>query len=354
MENIRSYIDAFSELGGFLTQFITAKNTAQYSSNTLHNLYFNKLDKQLKLAQQNNAWFTQENLLFTLKYWSKALNKKNLTNWLKNQNLQTSKSKKIALITAGNIPIVGFHDFISILISGHIVLIKQSSKDMQLLPLLAKYLQAVLPEFKHKILFAENKLSNFDAVIATGSNNTARYFEYYFKNKPSIIRKNKNSVAVIKGDESQQDLMSLSEDIFRYFGLGCRSVSKLYVPENYNFNNIFNAVYHKHKIIENCKYANNYDYNKAVYLMSEFNFLDNGFLMIKEDKAYCSPIATVFYEHYKTLDQLRTRINRDSDKIQCVVASNFDQNDIAFGKAQLPDLHDYADGVNTLEFLANL
>ena len=193
---------------------------------------------------------------------------------------------------------MGFHDFLSVLISGHNVIVKQSSNDKHLLPYLAKYLEYVEPEFKGKIIFTEAKMENFDAVIATGSNNTARYFEYYFKGKPSIIRKNRNSVAVLTGNETEEDLKNLSEDIFRYYGLGCRNVSKLFVPKDYNFDTFFKAMYHWNPIIDKAKYANNYDYNKAVYLMSEFEMLENGFLMIKEDQSYASPIATVFYEYY--------------------------------------------------------
>ena len=207
---------------------------------------------------------------------------------------------------------------------------------------------------KGKITFTEDKLQEFDAVIATGSNNTARYFEYYFKNKPSIIRQNRNSVAVLTGDETEEQLSGLSEDIFRYYGLGCRNVSKLFVPKNYNFDGFFNAMYKWHPIIEEAKYANNYDYNKAVYLMSEFDMLENGFLMIKEDQSYASPIATVFYEYYDSLDQLQKKLTIDKDLIQCVVSKGLTKSDIKFGMTQKPQLWDYADNVNTIEFLLKI
>ena len=255
---------------------------------------------------------------------------------------------------AGNIPLVGFHDFLSVLISGHSVLVKQSSNDKNLLPFLAKYLEYVETTFKGKITFTEEKLTDFDAVIATGSNNTARYFEHYFKGKPSIIRKNRNSVAVLTNNESDKELTNLSNDIFQYFGLGCRSVSKLFVPEGYDFNAFFNGLYNKKEIINNAKYANNYDYNKAVYLMSEFDLLENGFLMIKEDQSYASPIATIFYEYYTDTNKLKEKLKADSEKIQCVVSNNFIDSEIKFGQTQHPQLWDYADGVNTLDFLAKL
>ena len=255
---------------------------------------------------------------------------------------------------AGNIPLVGFHDFLSVLICGHSVLVKQSSNDKHLIPYLAKYLEYIEQNLKGKISFTEEKLKHFDAVIATGSTNTTRYFEYYFKNKPCIIRKNRNSVAIITGKESKEDLKNLSEDIFRYFGLGCRSVSKLFVPKGYNFDAFFKGMYTYHPIINNAKYANNYDYNKAVYLMSEFSILENGFLMIKEDTNFASPIATVFYEYYDNLTDLKLKILSESENIQCIVANNFIENEVKFGQTQHPKLWDYADGVNTIEFLSKI
>lgn len=255
---------------------------------------------------------------------------------------------------AGNIPLVGFHDFLSVLISGHNVLVKQSSNDKHLLPFLAKYLEVVEPKFKGKIKFTEEKLENFDVVIATGSDNTARYFEYYFKNKPSIIRKNRNSVAVLSGNETQEQLEALSEDIFRYYGLGCRNVSKLFVPKNYNFEAFFKGVFHWNSIINGAKYANNYDYNKAVYLMSEFDILENGFLMIKEDASFASPIATMFYEYYSNETELKSKIEKNKNNIQCIVGQGFDSNEIAFGKTQQPNLWDYADDVDTIAFLLKI
>jgi hypothetical protein len=212
----------------------------------------------------------------------------------------------------------------------------------------------VEPEFKGKIEFTENKLEKFDAVIATGSNNTARYFEYYFKNRPSIIRKNRNSVAVLTGKETQDELRALSEDVFRYYGLGCRNVSKLFVPKDYNFQPFFKAVYDWSPIINQTKYANNYDYNKAVYLMSEFNLLENGFLMLKEDEGYASPIAVVFYEYYDDLKGLKQNLKSDADSIQCVVSKDVLKSEIPFGKTQKPELWDYADNIDTIEFLLKI
>ncbi len=222
------------------------------------------------------------------------------------------------------------------------------------MPLLAKYIIAIEPELANKITFVEGKLENFDAVIATGSNNTARYFEYYFKDKPSIIRKNRNSVAVLNGEETKEQLVALGEDIFRYFGLGCRNISKLFVPKGYSFDAFFEAIFKYQDIIHYEKYANNYDYNKAVFLMSNFKLLDNGFLTIKEDNSYASPISSVFYEYYDSIEDLQTRLQSENEQIQCIVSNKLVENSIDFGNTQRPNLWDYADNVDTISFLLTI
>lgn len=220
--------------------------------------------------------------------------------------------------------------------------------------MIAAYLMNLDSRYENRIQFTEDRLKDFDAVIATGSNNTARYFEYYFKNKPSIIRKNRNSVAIITGNETKEELQKLGEDIFRYYGLGCRNVSKLYVPENYDFDLFFKSMYDWNPIINQDKYANNYDYNKAVYLMSEFKLLDNGFLMLKEDKSFGSPIATLFYEIYENEQKLKTILKENADKIQCVVKNEGNKQEVNFGQTQKPQLWDYADNIDTIDFLSKL
>lgn len=350
---LQQRINAFAKLGSFLGQFsnevIEKKDSVEFN-----HVFFEDFIHQIDKAEAHNSWFIKENILYTLENWSNQLTISNLNSWLDKYSYKDTSPKTVAIIMAGNIPLVGFHDFLSVLISGHSVLVKQSSNDKQLLPFLVNYLEHVEPGFKGKILFTEKKLEHFDAVIATGSNNTARYFEYYFKDKPSIIRKNRNSVAVLTGNETDAQLKSLSEDIFRYYGLGCRNVSKLFVPKDYNFNSLFEAVYHWHPIIDKAKYANNYDYNKAVYLMSEFNLLENGFFILKEDMGYASPIATLFYEYYQDLDTLQSRINHDKNHIQCVVSNNFITSEIAFGETQKPHLFNYADEIDTIEFLSKI
>lgn len=353
MSKLNTRILAFSQLGDFLSQF-TTKGIIKNDAIPHNDLFFDAFKMQVERAYEFNGWFTLENVLFSCEGWSNTLNKGNLESFTSSYSLKENSSKSIAIIMAGNIPLVGFHDFLSVLISGHSVVVKQSSNDKHLLPILAKYLQYVNDEFKDKITFTEEKLDGFDAVIATGSSNTARYFDYYFGKYPSIIRENRNSVAVLTGHETDEELQALSDDIFTYFGLGCRSVSKIFVPQDYNFDKLFNAVFKHKDIINNARYANNYDYNKAVYLMSLFDLLENGFLMLKEDQSYSSPISSLFYEKYDDLESLKARLEIDKNKIQCVVSNNFIDTEIKFGETQKPKLTDFADGVNTLEFLANL
>ena len=344
---------SFVELGNFLRQF-SEEGNVKAASVLQNDLFFDDFASLIVLSQSHNGWFTPEQVQFSVQSWAKALTEENLNQWLSNYDFSKIETKKVGLVLAGNIPLVGFHDFLSVLISGHDVLVKTSSNDQHLLKFLAKYLISIQPELNSKITFVEGKLEGFDAVIATGSNNTARYFEYYFKDKPSIIRKNRNSVAVLDGTETFEDLVGLGEDIFRYFGLGCRNVSKLFVPKGYNFDNFFKAMYEYRDVIQYEKYANNYDYNKAVFLMSNFQLLDNEFLTIKEDTSYASPISSVFYEFYENLEEITTRLNADAEQIQCVVSKNLIPNSVTFGQTQQPRLWDYADNVDTLAFLNNL
>ncbi len=343
----------FVELGKFLSQF-SIDNNQQNDQVKFNDLFFNSFIDLIALSQSHNNWFTPDNVHFSISSWSEALTEKNLNQWLSAYSFTEKEPKNVGLILAGNIPLVGFHDFLSVLISGNNVLVKTSSKDDYLIKFLTKYLIALDNRFNEKITFVEGKLENFDAVIATGSNNTARYFEYYFKNKPSIIRKSRNSVAVLTGNETPEEMTLLSEDVFRYFGLGCRNVSKIFVPKNYNFDAFFNGMYAQKDVIYYEKYANNYDYNKAVFLMSNFQLLDNEFLTIKEDISHASPISSVFYEYYEDINEIKTRLNQDSEIIQCVVSNGIIENSVYFGNTQKPNLWDYADNVDTLDFLNNL
>lgn len=346
-------IKAFSELGKFLSQFKTT-GYENVRSVLCNEYFFDEMSQKINTAVHHNGWFTKENILFSLQQWSNALTKENLNNWLSPYSIAKNEPKTIGTILAGNIPLVGFHDFLSVLISGNKILVKQSSNDNQLLPFLSTYLIAVEPRFKDYISFTFDKLKSFDAIIATGSDNTARYFEYYFSKVPNVIRKNRNSVAVLTGNETKEQLQALGEDIFRYYGLGCRSVSKIMIPENYNFDLFFEAMYDYHDIMNSAKYANNYDYNKAVYLMSNYKLFENGFLMLKEDQSYASPIATLFYEKYESIDLLTKKLEKDKEKIQCIVGTDFLPKCTEFGQTQNPGLSDYADGIDIIKFLAKI
>ena len=343
----------FIELGKFLSQF-SLDNNVKNEAVLNNNLFYEDFISLINLSQSHNGWFTPEQVHHAIQSWANALTEQNLNQWLSKYDFSNIKSKTVGLILAGNIPLVGFHDFLSVLISGHKVLVKTSSNDQYLIKFLSQYIISINPEIKNYITFTEGKLDDFDAVIATGSNNTARYFEYYFKNKPSIIRKNRNSVAVLTGTETHEELVNLGEDIFRYFGLGCRNVSKLFIPKGYNFEAFFKAMYEQRNVIYYEKYANNYDYNKAVFLMSNFQLLDNEFLIIKEDSSYASPISSVFYEYYENIDAIKKQLENDADQIQCIVSKNIIENSIPFGQTQNPNLWDNADNVDTLEFLLKI
>ena len=351
--HLQQRINAFAQLGTFLSQF--NRSGIIKKEDIPHNdLFFDGFKHQIKLAREHNGWFTEDNVLFAIEGWAAILQESKLQEWLSVYDFSKVNPQIVAIIMAGNIPLVGFHDFLSVLISGHQVIAKLSSNDQQLLPFIAKYLEYVHPDFKGKITFTQEKLESYDAVIATGSDNTARYFEYYFGSKPHIIRKNRNSIAILTGNETAAQLSSLGEDIFRYYGLGCRNVSKLFVPKSYDFDAFFNAMYAWKEIIEQAKYANNYDYNKAIYLMSLFDIVENGFLMLKEDDNYASPISTVFYEYYDDQAMLLQKLNADSERIQCIVSDTFSEESVSFGHTQKPLLGDYADGVDTIAFLLKI
>ncbi len=363
--SLNDRISAFAKAGSLLSSYL--EGTLESTTND-EDSWQDRVQQRLELAERKNSWFTEDTLHFALNQWSQALSVENLNNWTGKYNLSDVSVKTVALITAGNLPLVGFHDVLSVIITGHHALIKNSSNDDVLTPLLLDIATFFLPELSQSYSYASGKLENYDAVIATGSNNTARYFEHYFGNKPNIIRKNRNSVAVLTGNETIEQMESLSDDVFLYFGLGCRSVSHLKVPRGYNFDLFFNGMFTKKELIKNEKYVNNYDYNKAVYLMSEFDLLDNEFLLIKEEhNSYSSPIASLGYSYYDQINEVATEFVENADQLQCVVAQGdaaHKLNDalgdlsapqmVPFGKTQLPRLHDYADGIDTIQFLLTL
>lgn len=303
----------------------------------------------LKRSEIENPWFTVDNQKFALRQWADLLTEEHIKNWL--QQYSISKiSKKVGLILAGNIPLVGFHDVISVVLSNHIPMIKLSSKDKYLIPFLLRKWNE-FSDNQVQVEFVE-KLENFDAVIATGSNNTARYLEYYFKDYLHIIRKNRTSVAVLKGDETEEELQLLAKDIFQYFGLGCRNVTRIFIPKDFVIDRLFESFLGFQDIINHNKYANNYDYNRAVYLLNQDKFWDNNFVMLKEDDKLFSPLSVINFSRYESLEEVNGFITENEENIQCVVAKNeLGLDSISFGEAQNPGLDTYADNVDTMKFL---
>jgi len=341
-------ITAFAKLGKVLASFETRSNT-QFGH------YYDKLESSISQAKFNNPWFTEENILFAIHSIGKMLDTEKLNQWIKNFDIRTVDPMVIGVVMAGNIPLVGFHDFLCVVVSGHIFLGKLSNDDSKLLPAIADILTEIEPALSDKIKFTDGRLQNFDAIIATGSNNTARYFEYYFGKVPNIIRKNRNGVAVITGEETSEELSLLGNDIFMYFGLGCRSISKLFVPKGYLFDQLFKSIEDFHPIINHNKYKNNYDYYRSIFLINKVKHYDNGFLMITEDASYSSPPSVLYYEEYVEIEALKERLTIDAEKIQCVVSQSSSFNDVILpGDAQKPELWDYADGIDTMKFLQGL
>ncbi|WP_316807131.1 acyl-CoA reductase [Pedobacter agri] len=304
-------------------------------------------------AQSGNAWFTEDNIKKSMLSFSEMLNSEDIDHWFKNIEF-TSSAKKVGLILAGNIPMVGFHDVLCVLATGNIALIKLSSSDDQLIKAVIAELINIEPAFSEKIEYVE-RLKDFDAVIATGTNNSSRYFDYYFSKVPNIIRKNRNSIAVLDGTETKVDIENLGHDIFDYFGLGCRNVSKLYFPKGYDIANFYEGIAPFQPIINHFKYNNNYDYNKSIYLVNAAKHFDNGFLLLKEDEHLTSPLAVLFYEEYENLQLLNEKLQLQAENIQCIVSkAKLDLNSFEFGQSQHPKLWDYADNVNTVAFLNQL
>ena len=309
-------------------------------------------ENQLK-SENNNGWFTKWNINSASQNWSRSLREKEIMMWVDNYKI-TENPKIVSLILAGNIPYVGLHDLLCVWFVGHKAKVKLSNKDPYLLPEVISFLENECPETRGLITFTNEKIQDFDAAIATGSNNSARYFDYYFSDVPNIIRKNKTGVAVLDGSESSTDLKALGYDIMCHYGLGCRNVSKIFVPKNYDLNHIFRGLYEYSEVINLSKYANNYDYNKAVFLMSEYKFLDNGFFILKYDSKFKSPLSTAFIAEYDSLVDLNELLLKNYDQIQCVVSNSKKTGKVRFGNSQKPKLTDYADDINTLDFLINL
>jgi hypothetical protein len=337
--NFQERIRSFAALGETLRNSLD-ENSAETNDN---------LNLLIKNQQMHNSWFTPENVSRAVYSIANELTEENLTRWTNRYPRLNEEiiPLNVGIIMAGNIPLVGFHDFLSVLITGHNLVAKTSSKDHDLIVYISDILCSINPLFAEKIKFTEGPLTNFDAVIATGSDNSSRFFEYYFGKYPNIIRRNRNSIAIIEGDETEIEIESLGMDIFSYFGLGCRNVSKIYCPKGYDLNSVFKHWNNFSQIIKHTKYANNYDFNKAVYIVNKEAFYDTGYLLLKEDIRLSSPVSVLYYEYYKSQDAVKQQTEFLKEKIQCIVG----KHNIPFGKAQSPELWDYADGIDTIEFL---
>lgn len=349
-------IHIVSKLGQFLQNFSNQNFSSQLDGISVED--YENFQLKIDEASYKNTWFIKENIQYAIEAWGINLRDSNLKSWLNSYpDLQENNTspKTVGIVMAGNIPLVGFHDLLCVFLTGHNAICKLSSDDKILLPAMLKILAKLNPEVETIIKLTTGKLENFDAVIATGSNNTSRYFEYYFGKYPNIIRKNRNSIAILTGLESKEDLEKLGSDIFQYFGLGCRNVSKLYIPQNYDFTKLFESIQSFEKVQFQSKYMNNYDLNKSIYLVNKVVHFDNGFCLLKEDKQLVSPISVLFFEYYNDLAMLFQNLEARKDEIQCKVGQkNLATDNVMFGNTQKPELHDYADGIDTINFLLKL
>ena len=332
-------IDLLAQLGDYMLSSAPAWETAQYK------------------ASKENGWFTLEFIhLAVQQIAAEYLQKDKLTAWAKRYDLPSEPKvpKNIGLIMAGNIPLVGFHDMLSIFISGHHQRIKASSRDETMISHLVEWMTGIQPEIATYIKFSD-RLNGCDAYIATGSNNSARYFDYYFGKYPNIIRRNRTSVAVLTGNETSAELEALADDVNQYFGLGCRNVTQIYVPENYDFLPLLDAL-NKYKHLSDLgKYKHNYDYQLTLLILNKKYYMTNGTVLLTENQSPFSPISVLNYQYYKPGHPPTLLTGPDSD-IQCVVGTPGATPPplISFGSAQRPTLEDYADGVDTLQFLRDL
>jgi hypothetical protein len=342
----------------FLGEVLRTYFNKESSQNNLSGYLIEKKLFQLVENEKNyNPWFTKDNVNYALKYWSTYLTTEHIEQGLlsNKEQIKQCSSKTVGIIAAGNIPMVSFHDILSVFLCGHKAKIKLSSKDSRLLPFLFDTLAEEYPEIKNQIEFCDGTLQDLDAIIATGSDNSNRYFETYFGKYPHIFRHHRSGIAVLGGNETFEELEKLSDDVFLYFGLGCRNVSKIYVPQGYKFDLLLKAFKKWEAVFYQHHYINNYDYQKSILILNKESFIDNDFVLLKENEEIFSPLSVIFYEYYSNICNLATKIEAISCQIQCVVSKeNLIENSIRFGESQHPDLWDYADHINVINFLNHI
>lgn len=346
-ERISSLLKVIEKLNTFL---LKRKLNEKFSPIEDFEIKWNETIHQTKLK---NPWFTEQNTIHCLTYWVQHLTKNKIDNWLGTYHLtDLCSNKKIGLILAGNIPMVGFHDVLCVLLLGYSAKIKLSSKDSELIPQFLNSWKEILPSLNFEFV---EKLENYDAIVATGSENTSTYFEYYFKNVPHIIRKNRTSVAILTGNETNEEIQALADDVFLYFGLGCRNVTQLFVPKGFKVDKLYENFNKYSEYANHFKYSSNYDYHKAIFLLNQEKFWDNNLFLIKESDELFSPLSVLFLITYDSIFDVSTYISKNQEKIQAIVTnSEIFENKIPLGQSQNPELNTYADGVDTIQFLLNL
>ncbi len=345
--NLEKRIEAFAILGETLRKKLTDGSLASL----------------IDAACAANPWFTPAHVAYALKAWGDSLTRTALQE-LCHTTANPPASKTVAIIMAGNLPLVGMHDWLCVLLAGHTALVKLSANDDRLLPHLNRLLCEIEPAFAERTRFVQTPMKQFDAVIATGSNNSHRYFDYYFGKYPHILRHSRSSVAVLSGEESDEELAALCDDIFIHFGLGCRNVGLLLVPEGYRFDKLIAAAQPYAHYRDNHLYRSSLDYHKALLLLNAAPFVDGDFFMLLQEQRLSAPVSMVHYHPYTQTEQAATLIQAHRDEIQCVVCNPrlplFEATEelatrcVAFGEAQRPRLSDYADGVDTMQFLSTI
>lgn len=345
--NLNERVEVFSKLSELIYDYFSEPK--KISNNKI-------LSDSIIKASQNNPWFGCEQIKQSLLSISSSIAQDKIHSWIKHYPKlnKVSNPKKIGIVMAGNIPLVGFMDFFYVIMSGNKALVKLSSDDNVLLPALIEILKGINHKFAEYIKIYDGILSGFDAIIATGSNNTSRYFEYYFGKYPNIIRKNRSSLAILKGDETDEELELLANDMTSYYGLGCRNVSKIFVPKNYDFDQLHKVLSKRNSILEFYKYRNNYDYRKSIFIINRTPFIDCQSLLLTENSGLSSPISVVYFDYYNSEKEITDYFEKNREEIQCVVGNIDDNKVVAFGMTQAPKLNDYADNVDVMEFLLNL
>jgi hypothetical protein len=350
-------IFAGMELAQRISSFASLGSLISGALGNVHGRAEERIRSAMRQAELENPWFTQPNILHALAAIARNLTKENLQEWVNRytgHDLEPRNPITVGVVMAGNIPLVGFHDMLCVLISGNRLLAKISSKDSALVQAVTDALIMTDPHWKDRIMLSSGQLSGFDAVIATGSNNTSRYFEYYFGKYRNIIRRNRNSIGIITGTETREDLQGLADDILLYFGLGCRSVSKLFLPAGYGLSGL-SGMFEKYSEYRfHNKYQNNYTYYKSIFIVNNTPFLDDGLVIMTESTYLSSPVSVLYYEFYNDREDLMRKLQAIEGEVQCVVSNTPWKSDwIRPGMAQNPGLDSYADNINTLDFLTS-